>query len=336
MKIITLIIPCFNEQEVLNLFYKEVSHVTNAMADISFRFLFVNDGSKDHTLDILKELSQNYENVSYLSLSRNFGKEAAMLAGLDYAEGDAVIIMDADLQHPPEMIPDMVKYWKQGYDDVCAKRKNRKDEGWLKRCLTQAFYSCISFLSKVPMQQNVGDFRLMDRRCVASLRLLRESQRYTKGIFTWIGYRKKEIPFEVQARAAGKTTWNYFSLVNLALEGITSFTTVPLRLTTCLGLLISVLAICYMFFVVINALLYGDPVAGYPTLMTVMLFLGGVQLLSLGIIGEYLGRIFNESKNRPLYLIDEYDGKPVTYVPDIKPVERNFRIANKNKEESYE
>ena len=176
----------------------------------------------------------------------------------------------------------------------------------------------------------------MDRRCVASLRLLRESQRYTKGIFTWIGYRKKEIPFEVQARAAGKTTWNYFSLVNLALEGITSFTTVPLRLTTCLGLLISVLAICYMFFVVINALLYGDPVAGYPTLMTVMLFLGGVQLLSLGIIGEYLGRIFNESKNRPLYLIDEYDGKPVTYVPDIKPVERNFRIANKNKEESYE
>ncbi len=334
MKIITLIIPCFNEQEVLNLFYKEVSHVTNAMADISFRFLFVNDGSKDHTLDILKELSQNYENVSYLSLSRNFGKEAAMLAGLDYAEGDAVIIMDADLQHPPEMIPDMVKYWKQGYDDVCAKRKNRKDEGW--RCLTQAFYSCISFLSKVPMQQNVGDFRLMDRRCVASLRLLRESQRYTKGIFTWIGYRKKEIPFEVQARAAGKTTWNYFSLVNLALEGITSFTTVPLRLTTCLGLLISVLAICYMFFVVINALLYGDPVAGYPTLMTVMLFLGGVQLLSLGIIGEYLGRIFNESKNRPLYLIDEYDGKPVTYVPDIKPVERNFRIANKNEEESYE
>ena len=336
MKIITLIIPCFNEQEVLNLFYKEVSHVTNAMTDISFRFLFINDGSKDHTLDILKELSQNYENVSYLSLSRNFGKEAAMLAGLDYAEGDAVIIMDADLQHPPEMIPDMVKYWKQGYDDVCAKRKNRKDEGRLKRCLTQAFYSCISFLSKVPMQQNVGDFRLMDRRCVASLRLLRESQRYTKGIFTWIGYRKKEIPFEVQARAAGKTTWNYFSLVNLALEGITSFTTVPLRLTTCLGLLISVLAICYMFFVVINALLYGDPVAGYPTLMTVMLFLGGVQLLSLGIIGEYLGRIFNESKNRPLYLIDEYDGKPVTYFPDIKPVERNFRIANKNKEESYE
>ncbi len=336
MNIITLIIPCFNEQEVLNLFYKEVSFVTKSISNISFRFLFINDGSKDHTLDILRELSQKHEDVSYLSLSRNFGKEAAMLAGLDYAEGDAVIIMDADLQHPPEMIPEMVRYWKQGYDDVCAKRKNRKDEGWVKRCLTQAFYSCISFLSKVPMQQNVGDFRLMDRRCVASLRLLRESQRYTKGIFTWIGYRKKELPFEVQTRAAGKTTWNYFSLVNLALEGITSFTTVPLRLTTCLGLLISMLATCYMFFVLINALLYGDPVAGYPTIMTVMLFLGGVQLLSLGIIGEYLGRIFNESKNRPIYLIDEHDGNPVTYVPDIKPVERNFRTAEKTKEEIHE
>ena len=236
-----------------------------------------------------------------------------MMAGLDYADGDAVIIMDADLQHPPELIPEMIDWWHKGYDDVCAKRTDRTDETWFKRHMANIFYRCLQAVSRFQVQRDVGDFRLLDKRCVAALRLMRENQRFTKGMFTWVGYRKKEIPFHVQPRAAGTTTWSYFALYNLAVEGMTSFTTAPLRMTTLLGLGVSGLAMFYMCWVLFNALCYGDPVAGYPTLMTVMLFLGGVQLLSLGIIGEYLGRVFTESKSRPVYLIDEHNGKKMIY-----------------------
>ncbi|MCR5757368.1 MAG: glycosyltransferase family 2 protein [Selenomonas sp.] len=310
---ITIVVPCYNEQEVVEKFYTEVSRVLQNIADCTFTYLFVNDGSRDNTLSLLQALSAREKNVNYLSLSRNFGKEAAMMAGLDYADGDAVIIMDADLQHPPELVPEMIDWWRQGYDDVCAKRTDRTDETWFKRHMANLFYRCLQTVSRFRVQRDVGDFRLLDKRCVAALRLMRENQRFTKGMFTWVGYRKKEIPFHVRPRAAGTTTWSYLALYNLAVEGMTSFTTAPLRMTTILGLGVSGLAMFYMCWVLFNALCYGDPVAGYPTLMTVMLFLGGIQLLSLGIIGEYLGRVFQESKGRPIYLVDEHNGKKMIY-----------------------
>lgn len=325
MDTITIIVPCYNEQEVLKEFHTEVGKVFSAVPDCRFRFLFVNDGSRDGTLGIIRRLAEEDPRVSYISFSRNFGKEAAMLAGLDYAESNAVILMDSDLQHPPELIPEMVRWWRQGYDDVCAKRADRKDEGFVKRHLTNFFYKLLQKCSRTEIQRNVGDFRLLDRRCVAALRLMREGERYTKGMFTWVGFKKKEIPFHVRPRAAGKTTWNYWSLLNLALEGLTSFTTAPLRLASMFGVAVSFLAILYMIYVFIRAMLYGDPVAGYPTLLTVMLCLGGVQLLALGIIGEYLGRVFNESKRRPLYLVDEMNGRKMTYVMKPVPVERRVK-----------
>lgn len=325
MDTITIIVPCYNEQEVLEEFHTEVGKVFSAVPDCRFRFLFVDDGSRDGTLGIIRRLAEEDPRVSYISFSRNFGKEAAMLAGLDYAESDAVILMDSDLQHPPELIPEMVRWWRQGYDDVCAKRADRKDEGFVKRHLTNFFYKLLQKCSRTEIQRNVGDFRLLDRRCVAALRLMREGERYTKGMFTWVGFKKKEIPFHVRPRAAGKTTWNYWSLLNLALEGLTSFTTAPLRLASMFGVAVSFLAILYMIYVFVRAMLYGDPVAGYPTLLTVMLCLGGVQLLALGIIGEYLGRVFNESKRRPLYLVDEMNGRKMTYVMKPVPVERRVK-----------
>ena len=312
---ITIIVPCYNEAEVLRRFYDETQAAVSGIADTDVSFLFVDDGSRDTTLTVLRTLAEEYGNVHYISFTRNFGKEAAMMAGLDYADGAAVILMDADLQHPPALIPEMVSYWRAGYDDVCARRIDRSDETWFKRTMANLFYRSMQAVSRFTLQRDVGDFRLLDQRCVAALRLLRENQRFTKGLFTWVGFKKKEVPFHVQPRAAGKTTWSWLALLSLAVEGITSFTTAPLRMTTVLGLLVSVLAFGYMVVVLLDALLYGDPVAGYPTLMTVLLFLGGVQLLSLGIIGEYLGRVFTESKHRPCYLIDERDGEKHVYAP---------------------
>lgn len=334
MDTIAIIVPCYNEQEVLEQFHRRTEEVLAGIRDCRFRYVFVNDGSRDGTLPILRRLAEEDYKVSYISFSRNFGKEAAMLAGMDYAECDAAVIMDADLQHPPEMIPEMIGWWRKGYDDVCAKRADRKDEGFIKRHLTNFFYKLLQKCSRTAIQRNVGDFRLLDRRCLSALRLMRESERYTKGLFTWVGFKKKEIPFHVQPRAAGKTTWNYWSLMNLALEGLTSFTTAPLRLASMFGVLVSFAAILYMLYVFIRAMIYGDPVAGYPTLLTVMLCLGGVQLLALGIIGEYLGRVFNESKHRPLYLVDEWNGRKMEYV--LKPVPEERRVETHKKEPNDE
>ena len=323
---ITIIVPCYNEQEVIEMFYPAVQQHVKKIPDCTFDYIFVNDGSRDSTLDKLRALADAHDNVTYLSLSRNFGKESAMMAGIDFADGDAVIIMDADLQHPPEKIAEMVKLWREGYDDVCGKRVDRAGETWLKRTCANIFYAVMKkFSTSYEMQRDVGDFRLLDRRCIEALRLIRENQRFTKGLFTWVGYRKKEFPFEVQPRAAGTTTWNFLALFNLAMKGMTSFTTAPLRLMTFLGLTISGAAMLYMLFVLTLALLYGDPVAGYPTLLTVILFLGGMQLLALGIIGEYLGQIFHESKGRPIYLVDEMNGKRLVYKPQFVPTERNVR-----------
>ncbi len=323
---ITIIVPCYNEEEVIDLFYPEVQRHLKNIPDCEFDYIFVNDGSRDGTLEKLRGLAEKYSDIGYLSLSRNFGKEAAMMAGIDYAEGDAVIIMDADLQHPPETVAEMVKYWREGYDDVCGKRVDRAGETLFKRVMANMFYALMKkFSTSYEMQRDVGDFRLLDKRCIEALRLMRENQRFTKGLFTWVGYRKKEIPFEVRPRAAGTTTWNFLALFNLAMKGMTSFTTAPLRMMTFLGLMVSCGAIAYMIFVLIMALIYGDPVAGYPTLMTVLLFLGGTQLLSLGIIGEYVGQIFYESKRRPIYLIDEINGVPMVYESVLRPIERNTK-----------
>ena len=326
---ITIIVPCYNEEEVIELFYPAVQECVLKIPDCRFNYIFINDGSRDGTLEKLRELSAAHDDVTYLSLSRNFGKESAMMAGIDFADGDAVIIMDADLQHPPSSIETMIKYWREGYDDVCAKRTDRAGETWLKRSCANIFYAVMKkFSTSYEMQRDVGDFRLLDRRCIEALKLLRENQRFTKGLFTWVGFHKKEIPFEVQPRAAGTTTWNFLALFNLAMKGMTSFTTAPLRLMTFLGITVSFFALIYMIFVLAMALLYGDPVAGYPTLMTVMLFLGGIQLLALGIIGEYLGQIFHESKRRPIYLIDEIDGKRMIYKEVLVPFERNYGKKN--------
>ena len=271
----------------------------------------MNDGSRDGTLEILKELRHKDQRVSYVDLSRNFGKEIAMIAGIDYLTGDAAVIMDADLQDPPEMIPQMISWWEQGYDDISAKRRSRAGESFFKKWSSHIFYKILQKLSSIPVQPDVGDFRLLDTQCLNALRLMRESQRYTKGMFSWIGFHKKEILFDRDARIAGKTKWNYWKLVNLAIEGITSFTIAPLRAASFVGCILACIAILYMAFIIIRTLIFGGDVAGYPSLISIILFIGGVQLFFLGIIGEYLGRVFNESKFRPLYLVKDYNGKIV-------------------------
>ncbi len=234
-----------------------------------------------------------------------------MIAGIDYVDSDALVIMDADLQDPPELVPQMVAYWEQGYQDICARRKSRAGESFFKKWSSHLFYRILQRFSDIPIQPDVGDFRLLDRQCIEALRLMRESQRYTKGLFSWIGFAKKEILFDRDARAAGKTKWNYWKLCNLAIEGITSFTIVPLRLASLVGCLLALLAILYMLFIVVKTLAFGGDVAGYPSLISVILFIGGVQLFFLGVMGEYLGRVFNESKARPLYLVKEYNGERI-------------------------
>lgn len=310
---ITLLIPCYNEQEVLEQLWLRLNAILGEIHTASFEILFINDGSTDNTLHVIKTLAAQHPQISYLDLSRNFGKELAMIAGLDYADSDAVIIMDADLQHPPELIPEMIAYWKEGYDDVCAKRRQRTGESFIRRWAANTFYSLLQKISTIKIQEHVGDFRLLDRRCVEAIKLMRETQRYTKGIFSWIGYRKKELLFDSALRAAGTTKWSWLKLINLAIEGITSFTTFPLRLSSIAGLGISLIAFAYMGWIIFNTLMFGDPVQGFPTLVSIILFLGGIQLIFLGVIGEYLARVFNETKRRPLYLVNEYNGKKSLY-----------------------
>lgn len=306
MKTISILIPCYNEQESLPALYKRLKVLTESIKNYKFEILFVNDGSRDNTLKIIKELRQQDDSINYVDLSRNFGKEIAMIAGIDHINSDAMIVMDADLQDPPELIKEMLYWWKQGYKDVCAKRKSRAGETWFKKWSSHTYYKVLQKVTRIPVQPDVGDFRLLDRQCIDALKQMRESQRYTKGLFSWIGFDKKEILFDRDARVAGKTKWNYFSLFNLAVEGITSFTIFPLRLASIIGMLIAALAIIYMLFIIIKTLIYGGDVAGYPSLISVILFIGGVQLVFLGIMGEYLGRIFNETKGRPLYFVKEY------------------------------
>lgn len=306
-KLITILVPAYNEEPSIPILYDRLCPIINNISNYNFEILFVNDGSKDNTLHVLKNLRNKDNRICYLNLSRNFGKEIAMIAGLDYSKGDAVIILDADLQDPPELISEMITYWEQGYDDVYAKRKSRKGETWFKKFTSKMFYKTLQSVTNIEIQKDTGDFRLLDRRCVEALKQFRESQRYTKGLFSWIGYNKKEILYDRDPRIAGKTKWNYMNLLKLSIDGITSFTTAPLRLSTFSGVLISIIGFIYMLVIIIKTLISGVDVPGYASTMVVILFVGGIQLIFLGIIGEYLGRAFYETKNRPIYFIDTYN-----------------------------
>lgn len=306
MKKISIMIPAYNEEAVLDSLYTRLGTLANDNKDYDFEFLFVNDGSKDKTLQIIRDYAELDNRVSYINLSRNFGKEIAMIAGLDHVTGDATVIIDADLQDPPELIPEMIKYWEEGYDDVFARRESRDGETWFKKWTSKQFYTILEKMSHVPIQKDTGDFRLLDRRAVEALKEIREAERYTKGMFSWIGFHKKELLYKRDPRAAGETKWNYRKLFDLAVNGITSFTTAPLRLSAYIGFIVSVIAFIYLIVIILQTILFGNEIAGYPSTLAVILFLGGVQLLSLGIIGEYIGRIFNETKRRPLYYVEEY------------------------------
>lgn len=309
MEKLSIIIPMYNEEESLPHLYKRLVDLGEKIKNYKLEFLFVNDGSKDKSLDIVKEYRKEDSRVCYLNLSRNFGKEVAMGAAFDYVTGDVVAIIDADLQDPPELIIDMLKYYEEGYDDVFAKRRSREGETWFKKFTSKSFYKVLARVSSVPIQKDTGDFRLLSRRAIEALKSFPEKQRYTKGMFSLIGFKKKAIEFDRDPRVAGETKWNYLKLFGLAIEGITSFTVAPLRIATLMGALFSVLSFLYMLFIFVKTLIYGVDVPGYASLICVMLMLGGLQLLCLGILGEYLGRIFMEVKSRPLYFIDEYAGE---------------------------
>ena len=306
MKTITLLIPVYNEESVLPQLFKRLDEFTKNTPNYQFEFLFINDGSTDKSFSIIAEQSKRDSRISYINLSRNFGKEIAMIAGIDHVKSDALVIIDADLQDPPELIQEMISYWEDGYDDVYARRNNRQGETWLKKKTSQWYYRILQKSTNIPIQVDTGDFRLLDRRCIEALQKFRESQRNTKAIFSWIGYKKKEIFYDRDPRLSGQTKWNYRKLLNLAIDGITSFTTAPLRMATIFGFIISLIAFIWIIYLLVRPLFGVSTGAGYSSLMAVILFLGGVQLLSLGIIGEYIGRIFIETKNRPLYLIEEY------------------------------
>ena len=309
MKKISIIVPAYNEEESIPYLEKRLVALMDNMKNYEFEVLFVNDGSKDKTLELIKELRKKDERFCYVNFSRNFGKEIAMIAGLDYATGDAVILIDADLQDPPELIPELVKYWEQGYDDVYAKRKSRKGETFLKKFTSKMYYKVLQSLTNVEIQKDTGDFRLLDRRCVNALKKLRESQRCSKSIFSWIGYNKKEVLYDRDPRVAGKTKWNYKKLVDLAIDGITSFTTSPLRISTYLAIPTFLALVIYFIYVIIKCIRLSVAIQAFQAIILLVLFFSGIQIMLFGIMGEYLGRIFNETKNRPLYFVDEYNGE---------------------------
>ena len=309
MKKISIIIPAYNEEESLPILYERLSKLMGNMKSYEFEILFINDGSKDKTIEIIKSMREKDNRICYVDFARNFGKEIAMIAGLDYAIGDCVIFMDADLQDPPELIPELVKYWEEGYDDVYAKRRSRKGETWLKKFTSKMYYRVLQHVTKVEIQEDTGDFRLLDRRCVNALKKLRESQRNTKSMFSWIGYKKKEVFYDRDPRIAGRTKWNYKKLIDLAIDGITSFTTSPLRVSTYLAIPTFLMLFVYFIYVIIKSITIQEPIQAFQAIILLILFFAGVHIMLFGIVGEYLGRIFNESKGRPLYFVDEYNGK---------------------------
>lgn len=304
---LSLIVPVYNESSNLDLFYERVLKVLKPL-NLSYEILFIDDGSKDDSLEKLLEIRGRDSNVKVVQFSRNFGKEIAVSAGLDLAEGKAAIPIDADLQDPPELIPSLIEKWKEGYDVVYAKRTKRMGESWLKRWTASLFYRLIAKMTNIDIPEDAGDYRLLSRAAVEQLKRLRERHRFMKGLFTWVGFKQTAVFFERDPRYSGKTKWNYWKLWNFAIEGITSFSYIPLQAASYLGLLVSVFAFFYGVFIIAFKLLHGIAVPGYASLMAAVLFLGGIQLLTLGILGEYIGRIYDEVKQRPLYVIHKTYG----------------------------
>ncbi|WP_287543948.1 MULTISPECIES: glycosyltransferase family 2 protein [Bifidobacterium] len=304
---VTIIMPTYNEAAAVPAAFSRLDALAahGPVDGCRYEFLVVDDGSTDATRSLVRDYAATRSNVGYVFLSRNFGKERAMLAGLDRANGDAAVIIDADMQDPPELIPGMVALWREGYDDVYARRRSRAGESWFKRATSRWYYRVLAAMSPVTIQPDTGDFRLLDRRCVLALRRLREANRNTKALFSWIGFRKKEILYDRDARLAGRSKWSYPKLVRLAIDGITSFSTAPLRVASYMGGIVSVLALVYAAYIVARTVVSGIDVPGYASLLVAVLFLGGLQLLALGVIGEYLGRMFTEVKWRPDYLVEE-------------------------------
>jgi glycosyltransferase involved in cell wall biosynthesis len=303
--LLSLVVPVFNEAEVLPTFHARLSAVLEKIPFES-EIIYIDDGSRDASSMVLQALRSTDSRVGIISFSRNFGKETAMTAGLDHTRGDIVVVIDADLQDPPELIPTLVQGWRQGYDVVYGRRTTRHGETRLKRASSAMFYRVIHRMSGVQIPKDTGDFRLLSRRAVESLRQLREQHRFMKGLFAWIGYPALAVDYERDARVAGRSKWNYWRLWNFALEGITSFSTAPLKVATYVGALVSLLAFVFAGVVIVKTVLYGDPVRGFPSLMVAILLLGGIQLVSVGLIGEYLARVFDEVKGRPLYLLKHH------------------------------
>jgi glycosyltransferase involved in cell wall biosynthesis len=299
---ISVVVPFFNEAENIGILYDRVRSVLDGTGEL-WEMICVNDGSSDNTLKKLVTLHQEDSRIYVIDLTRNFGKEAALTAGMDHAQGDAVIPLDADLQDPPEVIPDMISKWREGYDVVNAVRVLREGESWFKRLSSYIFYRVINKLSPVEIPLDVGDFRLVSKSVLEALKQLPERRRFMKGVFAWVGFRTASIPYYRDSRFLGKTKWNYWKLWNLAMEGITSFSQIPLQLASYIGFFVSISSFAYAMFFLVRTLIYGNPVKGYPSLIVIVLFLGGVQLMALGVIGEYLGRTYEETKQRPIYLV---------------------------------
>ncbi len=321
----------YNEVDNIGAFYERTSRVLDATGE-AWELICVDDGSRDGTLAALIDLHRRDPRVKVIELARNFGKEIALTAGLDAALGQAVVPIDADLQDPPELIPDMLRLWREGNDVVYATRTERLGESWIKQQTAAGFYKVMEHLSDVQVPPNTGDFRLMGRPAVDALRGLRERNRFMKGIFAWVGFRQVQLPYRREPRHAGASKWNWWGLVRLAVEGITSFSSAPLQLATFMGLVVSGLAFAYAIHRVVVTLLRGPDVPGYPSLLVVILFLGGVQLITLGIIGEYIGRIYQEVKQRPLYLVRRRHGRVAA--PPGPPAEA-LRVAVLEADETW-
>lgn len=308
---LSILVPMYNEAEVIPVFFDTINKVL-AATDMDYEIICVNDGSQDNTLELLTARAARDPRIKVVSFSRNFGKEAAMTAALDYASGDAAIPIDADLQDPPELIHDMLRKWQEGFDVVYAKRSSRDSDSMVKRKTARWFYNLFNRLSEVDIPENVGDYRLMSRRVLDVIKRLPEKERFMKGLFCWPGFKSATLEFERQVRAGGSTKFNYWKLWNFALSGITSFSTIPIRIGIYLGLFIAGLAFVYGCYIITKTLIYGIDEPGYASLMVVVLFLGGVQLFCFGLMGEYIGRIYKEIKNRPLYVVERtlgFDGK---------------------------
>lgn len=308
MKQISLIVPCFNEQDSIRFFVEKVEEIFLQLPNYSYEIVFINDGSKDRTKEVILDLSNINKKIKLVDLARNFGKEIALAAGLDYCNGDAVIPMDVDMQDPPEVIIDFINKWEEGYDVVYGIREERVGDSFLKKLTAFLFYRVINLLSDTKIPKDTGDFRLMDKKVVEVLKQMKERHRFMKGIFAWVGFNQIGIPYIRKPRVSGQSKFNLIKLSTLALEGITSFSVRPLKLASFFGFFTSVIAFIYGSYIIIRSLINGSDVPGYPSLIVIILFLGGIQLISIGLLGEYIGRIYNETKKRPLYIVNQAYG----------------------------